>query len=785
VTLDRPYRYGEEFTIAVEYHARPRTGLHFIKPAPEDPTRPVQAWTFGQTRYHSHWFPCHDAPNDRATTEIIATVPAQFITISNGDLLSITDHGATKTHHWRHDIPHAMYLISLVVGEFAVIEDSYKSIPVTYYVRTDRKDDARLYMGKTPEMIRFFSEYTGVEYPYNKYAQTVVEIFTGAMEHTTATTHGFTLLLDERASLDVDLVPVVAHELAHQWFGDLLTCRDWSNGWLNEGFATYFEVLWGEHDLGTDHFKQEMLGLKLNYLGEDSQYRRPIVYHVYYDDGNELFDAHLYEKGAWVLHMLRYQLGEAAFKRAIHAYILRYREREVITADLERTFEDVTGRSLAQFFQQWVYSGGYPAFEVNYSWDSERNMAKVKIKQTQYVDDLTPCFVTPVDLAFTIPTSDEAAKDDKTTDTRTIAMQVMVGEDGQVEQSFYMPLEREPLMIRFDPDGWLLKTLKFERPAGMMRYQLEHDPDVLGRIEAAEALGEVAGNESIDALKQALFNDPFWGVRSATATALGIIGDSKAQDILLQALQELDPTQFSRVRATIARTLGKFQAPAQAELAERSAQALGALLEKGDVSYVVESAAASALGRTRATGGVDQLLKLIDRPSWMNLVQRSIFSGLAASGEERVIDQIATYLGVNHTVDGRSEANHPTMRYAAAHGMVSLGENQYLYSEEARQRAVTALIQAVEHDTWEPVRATAARALNSLGEKRAIGVLERLARHELESRVQREMRVAASALRTSNKTSEQLKQLRKDLDQVREENRKQKEQLESLEARVK
>ncbi len=785
VTLDRAYSYGEEFTIAIEYYAKPRTGLHFIKPAPEDPTRPIQAWTFGQPRYHSHWFPCHDAPNDRATTEIIATVPAQFITISNGALLSVTDHGATKTHHWRHDIPHAMYLISLVVGEFAVIEDSYKSIPVTYYVRPDRKDDARLYMGKTPEMIRFFSEYTGVEYPYNKYAQTVVEIYTGAMEHTTATTHGFTLLLDKRASLDVDLVPVVAHELAHQWFGDLLTCRDWSNGWLNEGFATYFEELWGEYDQGTDYFKYSMLNLKQNYLGEDAHYRRPIVYHVFYDDGFELFDAHLYQKGAWVLHMLRHQLGESAFRRAIRAYLSRYREREVITADLERTFEDVTGRSLAQFFQQWVYSGGFPAFEVNYSWDSEHNMAKLTIKQTQHVDDLTPCFVTPVDLAFTIPASDEADKDYNTTETRIIAMQVIVGDDGQLEQSYYMPLEREPVMVRIDPDGWLLKTLKFERPAAMMRYQLEHDPDVLGRIEAAEALGEIAGEESIAALKQTLFNDPFWGVRNAAAAALGVIGDSKAQDILLQAVQELDPTEFSRVRAAIARTLGKFQAPAQVELAERSAQALAALLEKGDVSYLVESAAASALGRTRTSGSVDQLLKLIDRPSWMNMVQSSIFSGLAASGEDRVVNHIASYLGATRIIDEKSEANHPTMRYAAAHGMAVLADNRYLYSEEARQRAVTALIQSVEHDSWEPVRAVAARALMSLGEKRAIGVLERGARHELESRVQREMRVAASVLRTSNKTDEQLKQLRKDLDQVREENRKQKEQLESLEARVK
>ena len=201
MALDRPYHYGEEFTVAVEYHAKPRTGLHFIKPAPEDPTRPVQAWTFGQPRYHSYWFPCHDAPNDRATTEIIVTVPAHFQTIANGNLISVTDHGATKIHHWRHDIPHAAYLISLVVGEFAVIEDSYNGKPVNYYVRPDRKDDARYYMGKTPEMMRFFADYTGVDYPYDKYAQTVVEIYTGAMEHTTATTHSFALLLDERAAL--------------------------------------------------------------------------------------------------------------------------------------------------------------------------------------------------------------------------------------------------------------------------------------------------------------------------------------------------------------------------------------------------------------------------------------------------------------------------------------------------------------------------------------------------------------------------------------------------------
>src|SRR5437879_9070631 len=284
ITLDRPYHHGEEFTVTVQHHAKPRPGLQFVKTAPADPTRPVHDWTFGQPRYHSYWFPCHDAPNDRATTEIIVTVPAHFLTVANGNLISVTDQGETKTHHWRHDIPHAAYLISLVVSDFAVVEDSYNGKPVNYYVRPDRKDDARYYMGKTPEMMRFFAEYTDVDYPYDKYAQTVVENYTGAMEHTTATTHSFSLLMDERASLDFDLVPVVAHELAHQWFGDLVTCRDWPNGWLNEGFATYFEELWNEHDLGTDYFKQSMLDLKKGYLGEDGEYLSRRAYHGYAND---------------------------------------------------------------------------------------------------------------------------------------------------------------------------------------------------------------------------------------------------------------------------------------------------------------------------------------------------------------------------------------------------------------------------------------------------------------------------------------------------------------------
>jgi len=777
VTLDRPYKYGEVFTVAVKYHAQPRIGLRFIKPAPEDPTRPVQALTFNQPAYCRYWFPCHDDPNDRATTEIIVTVPAEFLTVSNGNLLSIKDNGATKTHHWRHDVPHAAYLVSLVVGDFAVIEDSYNGKPVTYYVRKNRKEDAPLYMGKTPQMMRFFSEFTGVEYPYDKYAQTVVEIYTGAMEHTTCTTHSFALLTDKKAALDMDLVPVVAHELAHQWFGDLVTCRDWSNGWLNEGFATYFELLWKEYDRGNDEFKYALLQEKDGYLAEDSSYRRPIVYYVYHNQGFELFDRHLYNKGAWVLHMLRHQLGDATFRRGIKAYLERYRTREVVTADLMRTLEEVSGRSLERFFQQWVHSGGHPELEVSYSWESEHKLAKVKVKQTQKVDELTACFYAPLDLVFTLPISDEAARDEQTTETRTVTMRVTLGEDGQVEQSFYLPLEREPKLVRVDPNGWLLKTLKFERATAMLRYQLAHDPDVLGRVEAAEALGERNEESSVQALASALNNDSFWGVRARAADALGKLGSEQAQGILIAALQNLDPTDFSSVRETIARALGTFQAPQRAELAQRSAQALRPVLEGGDVSYLVEASSAEALGQTRSEGTADFLLRFLDRSSWMYFVQRGIFRGLALTGEERVIDILTGYLN--------NASNHIMLRRGAALGLMVVGNNQHLYSEEARLRAVAALCETVKHDSWGPARSAAAQALKALGEKRAIGVLEQAATSELDDGVQRVMRLAIQSLRSSDKSEEQYKQLRKDLDEVREENRKLREQLGALEARVK
>ncbi len=765
IELDHPYQHGETFAVALRYSARPRIGLEFVQPGPDDPTRPVQVWTQGQPETNRFWFPCHDSPNDRATTALSVTVPGQYFALSNGRLDHIDEDSAngTKTYHWRQDIPFPAYLVTLVVGEFAAVEDHWSGIPVTYYVRPGREDDARRMMGKTPDMLDFFSRQFGIRYPYEKYAQIVCELFTGAMENTSATTHSFSLLVDERAALDATHPKlVVAHELVHQWFGDLLTCRDWSHIWLNESFATYFEMVYAQHDDGEDAFRCELRQNLKNYLSES--YRRPIVYNVYAGDGWEMFDRHVYEKGSLVMHMLRFVLGEHAFWRAVQYYAEKNRGREVVTADWERAIEESTGHSMGRFFEQWVYRAGHPEFEVSYRWDSEHNLASVSVKQTQKIDEHHPCFVTPVDIAFTLPASDDAPEGEMVTQTFRVQID-------EAEQRFYFPLPRKPLAARFDPGGWILKTLKFERPAEMLRYQLARDPDVLGRIEAAEHLGELADEQSVEALAAALPNDPYWNARSEIAEVLGSLRTQRALEALLAGLeQESDP----KARRGIVSALGSFRMPEQPELAGRAAEALKALLAKGDPSYFVESAAATALGKTRTHDAFETLVSLLDRSSWNEVIRAGAFQGLAALGDPAAAAVLAEWTGPTKPIQARS---------AAAGALGTLGNDHRLDSGEPRQQMVEALLAALD-DSWPPVRRAAARSLAALRESSALGKLDEKASREVDSMVVRSIRLAAKAIREGKAQSDEVKHLRDDLDQMKAENRKLRERLDALEARM-
>ncbi|MGE5335625.1 MAG: M1 family aminopeptidase [Nitrososphaerota archaeon] len=768
IALDQTYHHGDAFGVAVRYSAHPRTGLVFVKPEPGNPELPVQAWTQGETEYHHFWFPCHDFPNDRATTALRATVPANFFVLSNGRLEGVTDtKNGQKTWSWRMAEAYPAYLITLVAGEFSELKDSWREIPVNYYVPKGREADGHTMFDKTPAMIEFFSERFGVDYPYEKYAQIIAEKFTGAMENASATTHTYRLLPDQRASLDFTPDPVVAHELVHQWHGDMLAVRDWAHTWLKESSADFYEATWREHDRGVDEYRVEMRDYLQAYLEADGRGRRPIVYNVYRKNGNELFDRHVYDKGALVLNMLRFVVGEEPFWRAVRLYTRRNQWREVITADLERAFEEATGRSLARFFEQWLYKAGHPEFTVRYSWDDEHKLARLTVRQTQEATALTPVFVTPVDIAFMVPEKDGTQSDDPKAKAALTTFRVQVD---AAEQTFYFPLPRRPFSVRFDQGGWLIKTLDFERPADMLRYQLAHDPDVLGRIEAAEALGRLGDQQSIAALERRLIDEQFWAVRGAIAEALSQQRNERALTTLINALDKVDEP---KARRAIVAALGVFHAPEQAALAGQAAHTLTALLEKGDPSYFVEAAAATALGKTNVSDAYERLLPLLDRGSWNETIRMGVFAGLGALGDPRCVDTMTAWLDLSKPQDARM---------GAANGLRLLAMTRRIEGEP-QARAVDALIAALD-DPWELVVFAAVGALGAWGDQRAIPALRRLVDRSPDERAVRGARLAIRTLQQGRTAADETRQLRKDLEELRQRNRELTERLEALEAQA-
>ncbi|MGO9450222.1 MAG: DUF3458 domain-containing protein [Candidatus Binataceae bacterium] len=745
VTLPRPLKGGTEIEVAIEYSGVPRRGLYFVGPDEGYPDKPVQAWTQGEDEDSRYWFPCYDYPNDRATSEVIATVPEKFIAVSNGALISDTHNASahTRTFHWRHDVPHSTYLITLAAGEFATIEERAGNTPVLYYVQPGREDDARRAFGNTPRMIQFFERVIGVPYPYAKYAQVAVSDFIfGGMENTSATTQTADTLHDERAHLDFKSDPLVAHELAHQWWGDLLTCRDWSHAWLNEGFATYFEALWCEENLGADEFAWNVRQDREAYLAEDSHdYRRPIVCNRYRAP-IELFDRHLYEKGSMVLHMLRREVGDALFYKALNLYCTRHRGGNVITRDLERAFEDATGRNLEWFFDQWVYKEGHPEIEVSSSYDDKRKLASVTVKQTQKTS--------PTTLLFRFPTT-IALLDADGHETRHRV------EIREAEQVFNFPAEKAPKSVRFDPGFDTLKTLKHKRGREGLELELKHAPEAIGRAAAARELGKEGSPQATAALKDALLGDKFWGVQADAATALGEIRTGAALDALIEGLRVDHP----KPRRAAARALGQFREN------ERAAAALAEVLERGDASYFVEAEAALALGRTRDTRAFALLERAMERPSYLDSIRAHALAGMAETRRERAIGVAREW-----SAYGRP----PRARVAALGTLARMARQR----EPWRDQILDFLIPLSE-DREFMVRMRLPGAFEEIGDTRALAPLQRLADRDLDGRIQRRARSAITAISEGRSRSEQDARLREDIDKLRDENKKLQDRLEKLE----
>src|SRR6266849_4621339 len=403
IPLPAAAKTGDKFDVAIRYEGKPAKGIYFILPDKDYPDRPKQIWTQGESEDTRYYLPTYDYPNDRLTTETILTVPASWITVSNGKLISVSDAGkGMKTWYWKESVPSSTYLFTVVAGEFDEVKEIWRGIPVTYYAPRGRADRIPVNYGRTPAMIDLFSKKLGVDYPWEKYAQSMVDDFVaGGMENSSATTNTSSSLKHPRLVPEFpdNEDPLISHELAHQWFGDLVTCKDWGNLWLNEGFATFFEAVWAESYFPREQADFDRWNNARSWFQQTTLYAKPLV-RFDFDDSSE-FDDNAYNKGGWVLYMLRHQIGDDAFWRGLKHYLEVNRGKNVVTADLIRAIEEANHTSVDRFFNQWAYGAGAPKFDLSYTYDDAKHQVALTVKQTQKVEGHVGLFRIPTEVEIT------------------------------------------------------------------------------------------------------------------------------------------------------------------------------------------------------------------------------------------------------------------------------------------------------------------------------------------------------------------------------------------------
>ena len=757
VTFDPPIAAGERAEFAVEYKAvKPRQGLFFIAPGEHYPNRKRHAWTQSQDENARYWFPCLDYPHEKQTTQTTVVVSKGLFALANGVLVSRTDDAAHTTFVYRQDVPHSTYLMTMVAGPFVEKQQGTAGVgktPVAFYVLPGREEDGERSFGNTPKMIEAFEERIGTAYPYARYSQIAVSDFIfGGMENTGATTQTDRTLHDAVAHLDFSSDPLVSHELAHQWFGDLLTCRDWSHAWLNEGFATYFECIWREANLGYDEYLYDIFECFAAYEHEDAdRYRRPIVCNRYRAP-IELFDRHLYQKGGAVLHMLRGELGDARFWRSIRHYVKSNAQRNVETIDLIRAVEEATGRNVRGFFDQWVFRGGHPELKVSFAWDPKRGAATVTIDQTQKVDDENPAYRFDIELGFV---ADAPAKPASNGGHEPLSGESRVKITVErAHETITIPLPFEPKLVRFDPGAFTLASVATTFGTDLAAATLQGDPSVVARIRAARELAKNPSRAAIAAFARAFEDDPFWGVLDQASAALGASRAPAAAELLRASLGHPHP----KVRRAVATALGNF----------RDAVTASALLPvaQGDVSYFVRSAALASLGRTRDPRAFDVLASAVRQRTLNGIVEGGASRGLAEFADPRAL---APLLGAVRL------GNDEGLRRVAVSALGRFGQ----VVESARTDVVDAL-DALLDDPMFLVQVAAIEAIEALADKRHLASLARVASASGDGRIRRDADVAAGRIREAQKVPAAVAGLRGDVDEIREEQRKIQEKIESL-----
>jgi aminopeptidase N len=717
---------NEEITLEINYDAKPRRGLYFIK----DKDKDIQVWTQGEAIDSKYWFVCIDHPNMKFTSEIIVRVPKEFMAISNGRLIESFEKDNKKVYHWLEEHLHPAYLTSLVIGSFNKVDDTYNGIHLSYYIPKDRAiDEAMLSFTNTKDMIEFFEDYTGIKYPYEKYSQVVVKDFIyGGMENINATTLTIDTLHDRKAHLDFTSDHLVSHELAHQWFGDLVTCRDWQHLWLNEAFATYFDALYWKKSRGKDEFDYYMLQLAEEYFEEyRKRYKRAIVTNVY-KTPDDLFDRHTYEKGACVLHMLRMFIGENSFKKAINLYLTRYKFNNAETDDFRKCIEEF-GFGVEQFFDQWLRRAGHPELKIEIN--NIGNIPNIKITQIQ--EEL---FTFPLDIRVALQSGEILNYTVEISDKEhLIAIPLKKEEKAETQFAVYYSAQTDRIVyVSIDPENKLLKQLELKIPKEMLIKLLENGNNI-EKIYAVNSLAEHSSEDVISALKRIMLNDEiFWGVRVECAKALSKIKTDEAYKALIEGLKIEHP----KVRRAIVRAIGEFRKKENIEL-------LSTLLEN-DKSYFVQAECALSIGKTRSKEGLQYLIKALDMRSFNEVIAANAIQGIA---------EIKDRLDI--IISKCSYEEHHSVREAA-----TLALEKYVNEESAYDKLIELL-----NDKWFKVRINAIKALTNAKVEKAIPELEVVAKRDLEPRVRRVAEEAILEIKEYMKKPEEISKMKEEIDRLK------------------
>lgn len=627
IKLDKVYKASETYTIYIDYTAKPdefeakyaekgvllgMKGMYFINPKGEEKNKPTQIWTQGETEQSSVWFPTIDRTNQKTTQELTVTVDNKYVTLSNGKLISQKKNAdGTRTDYWKMDLPHAPYLFFLGVGNYAVVKDSWKGKEVNYYVEPDYAAVAKKIFGNTPEMMTFFSKITGVEFPWIKYSQiTGRDYVAGAMENTTATIHQESAQQDARELIDGNSwESTIAHELFHQWFGDYVTTESWSNLTVNESFADYSQTLWEEYKYGKDAGDAENYQGMQGYLQSGSESKDLVRFH--YADKEDMFDAVSYQKGGRILHMLRNYIGDSAFFKSLNNYLTINKFKSAEAHQLRLAFEEVTGRDLNWYFNQWYFSSGHPSVTIDYVYNDTAGNVNVIVKQTQKTGKL-----------FTLPLAIDVYKG-----ANKVRHNVWIK---NATDTFTFTYTRRPELVNVDGDKIMLWAKKDSKTLDNYIHQYKYAGGYIDRREAIEFAAKNQKEVKAQELLKLALKDRYHGLRNYCLAMIDMKNEVFKKDIesVLYDLAKND--KKSTVRANAMGKLSVYKKPEYTALFKAAVK---------DSSYTVAGTALEALHEADEKAALETAKELAKQKS-KGVLKEAITTIIAGTGDESMAEEI-------------------------------------------------------------------------------------------------------------------------------------------------